>query len=147
MTRRYMLDTDTISFVLRDVGGVSGTLTAHAPSEVCMSSISLGELRFGADKRRSKRLHRLIDTFAETIEVVSFDATAATLFGRVCAGLELKGTPIGTLDTLIAAHALALHVTLITNNTKHFKQVRGLQTQNWLRTTRDQATYPSWLQT
>jgi tRNA(fMet)-specific endonuclease VapC len=97
-----------------------------------LSAISLSELRFGADKRRSKRLHTLIDTFTDTVEVLPFDAAAAAVFGRVCAGLQSKGTPIGTLDTLIAAHALSLKLILVTNNTKHFKQVRGLKTQNWL---------------
>lgn len=130
--RRFMLDTDTISFVLRGQGEAAARLTALAPSEVCLSAISLSELRFGADKRRSKRLHGLIDTFTETVEVLPFDAVAAAIFGRLCAGLEAKGTPIGTLDTLIAAHALSLNLTLVTNNTKHFKQVRGLKTQNWL---------------
>ncbi|HEY2404667.1 MAG TPA: PIN domain-containing protein [Polyangiaceae bacterium] len=130
--RRFMLDTDTVSFVLRGQGDAGAQLTAHAPSQVCLSAISLSELRFGADKRRSKRLHRLIDVFTATIEVVPFDAAAATTFGHVCAVLDSKGTPIGTLDTLIAAHALALNLTLVTNNTKHFKQVRGLKTQNWL---------------
>ncbi len=130
--RRFMLDTDTVSFVLRGQGEAGAQLTARAPSEVCLSSISLSELRFGADKRRSKRLHRLIDTFTATVEVILFDAVAATIFGRVCAALESKGSPIGTLDTLIAAHALSLNLTLVTNNTKHFKQVRGLKTLNWL---------------
>jgi tRNA(fMet)-specific endonuclease VapC len=132
MKRQFMLDTDTVSFVLRGQGEAGAHLTARAPSEICLSSISLSELRFGADKRRSKRLHGLIDTFTATIEVVPYDAAAATIFGRICAGLESRGTPIGTLDTLIAAHAMSLNLTLVTNNTKHSKQVRGLKTQNWL---------------
>jgi len=130
--RKFMLDTDAVSFALRGLGDVGERLTAHAPSEVCLSAISLSELRFGADKRRSKRLHHLIDTFAATVDVLPFDSLAAATFGRVCAALQLKGTPIGTLDTLIAAHAMSLNLTLVTNNTKHFKQVRGLKTQNWL---------------
>ena len=130
--RRFMLDTDTVSFVLRGQGEAGAQLTAHAPSEICLSSISLSELRFGADKRRSKRLHNLIDTFTATIEVVPFDTAAAAIFGRVCAALDSKGNPIGTLDTLIAAHAISLNLVLVTNNTKHFKQVRGLKTSNWL---------------
>jgi len=129
--RRFMLGTDTVSFVLRGQGDAAAQLTAHAPSAVCLSAISLSELRFGTDKRRSKRLHRLIDIFTDTIDVLPFDALAATSFGRVCASLASKGTPIGTLDTLIAAHALSLNLTLVTNNTKHFKQVPGLKTQNW----------------
>jgi tRNA(fMet)-specific endonuclease VapC len=109
--------------------------SAHAPSEICLSAISLSKLRFGADKRDSRRLHRLIDTFTRTIEVVSFDAAAATIFGRICVALESKGTPIATLDTLIAAHAMSLNLTLVTSNSKHFNQVRGLKSQNWLHET------------
>lgn len=127
-----MLDTDTVSFVLRGQGNAGVNLTARAPSQVCISAISLSELRFGADKRRSKRLHRLIDTFTATVEVLSFDASAADAFGGLCAALEAKGTPIGVLDTLIAAHALSLNLTLVTNNSKHFTRVRGLRTENWL---------------
>jgi tRNA(fMet)-specific endonuclease VapC len=97
-----------------------------------LSAISLSELRFGADKRRSKRLHRLIDTFVASVDVIAFDATAAALFGRLCARLESRGKPIGTLDTLIAAHAMALNLVLVTNNTKHLARVPGLKTENWV---------------
>jgi tRNA(fMet)-specific endonuclease VapC len=117
---------------LRGQGDAGVNLTARSPSEVCISAISLSELRFGADKRRSKRLHRLIDTFTATVDVLSFDSSAADAFGGLCAALEAKGTPIGALDTLIAAHALSLNLTLVTNNSKHFTRVRGLRTENWL---------------
>jgi len=127
-----MLDTDSVSFILRGKGAVGANLTAHAPSAVCLSAISLSELRFGAEKRRSRRLHRLIDTFVTTVDVVPFDAVAAALFGRLCAYLDGTGTPIGVLDTLIAAHAMSLHLTLVSNNTKHFTRVKGLKTVNWL---------------
>lgn len=129
--RQFMLDTDTVSFALRGRGSVGSRLVEHAPSQLCMSAVTLGELRFGADRRGSKRLHRLIDTFAVSVPVVPFDAAAAALFGRLCARLESRGKPIGTLDTLIAAHAMALNVTLVTNNTKHFGRVTGLKTVNW----------------
>ena len=129
---RFMLDTDTVSFALRGQGAVGSKLVEHAPSELCMSAISLSELRFGADRRSSKRLHRLIDTFTASVPVVVFDAAAAAFFGRLCARLEARGKPIGTLDTLIAAHAMALDVTLVTNNTKHLRRVPGLKTANWL---------------
>jgi tRNA(fMet)-specific endonuclease VapC len=132
MNRRFMLDTDTISFVLRGEGRAAENLTAHAPSEVCMSALSLSELRFGAERRRSKRLQRLIDVFTATIDVVPFDSAAAGAFGRVCSALESKGIPIGIFDTLIAAHAVSLGLTLVTNNTKHFARVRELKTENWL---------------
>jgi tRNA(fMet)-specific endonuclease VapC len=129
--RRFMLDTDTVSFVLRGQGAAGANLTAHAPSEVCLSAISLAELRFGADKRHSKRLHRLIEAFIGTVDVVPFDAAASAVFGRLCAGLESRGAPVGVVDTLIAAHALSLSLTLVTNNTKHFARIRELKTVNW----------------
>lgn len=135
-SRRFMLDTDTVSLYLRHEGPVVSNLNARRPSEVCLSSIALGELRFGADKRRSRRIHRMIDRFAASIDALPFDSAAAAMFGRVRASLESKGTPIGALDTLIAAHALALDLTLVTNNTKHFSRVDGLRTENWSGETR-----------
>ncbi len=127
----YMLDTDTVSFALRDQGGVATRLLEHRPSELCISSITLAELRYGAEKRRSRKLHRLIGTFVEAIAVMSFDQSAAGRFGAVAAALARRGEPIGTLDTLIAAHALSLRLTFVTNNVRHFTRVPGLATENW----------------
>ena len=127
----FMLDTDTVSFALRGHGQVATRLLDHRPSEICISSITLGELRFGAARRRSRKLHRLIDTFIGAIAVLPFDQAAGDRFGPVAASLAAKGTPIGGFDTLIAAHALAADLTLITNNTKHFDRVDGLRTDNW----------------
>ena len=120
-----MLDTDTVSFALRGQGQVASRLLDHRPSETCISSITLGELRYGAARRRSPKLHRLIDTFIGTISVLSFDQAAADRFGTVAASLAARESPIGGFDTLIAAHALAAGLTLITNNTKHFARVEG----------------------
>ena len=132
MTLEYMLDTDTVSFALRGFGDVAKRLLEHAPSEVCMSAVSFAELRYGADARRSRKLHGLIDTFASAVTVVPFDMDAATQFGAVASKLVRRGTPIGNYDTLIAAHALAVGVTLVTNNTKHFSRVEGLRIDNWV---------------
>ncbi len=97
-----------------------------------MSSITLAELRYGAGMRRSRKLHGLIDAFAEAMAVVPFDRVAADRFGIVAASLARKGAPIGGFDTLIAAHALALRLTLVTNNSKHFDRVAGLRTETWV---------------
>lgn len=128
----FMLDTDTVSFALRGQGRVATRLLDHRPSEICISSITLAELRYGADMRRSRKLHGLIDAFAEAVAVVPFDGVAADRFGTVAASLTRKGAPIGGFDTLIAAHALALRLTLITNNSRHFDRVAGLKTANWV---------------
>ena len=127
----FMLDTDTVSFALRGRGHVASRLLDHRPSEVCISSVTLAELRYGADKRRSRKLHRLIDAFIEAVAVLPLDRAAADRFGPVAASLARRGIPIGTFDTLIAAHALALGLTLVTNNTKHFDRVGGLAVENW----------------
>jgi tRNA(fMet)-specific endonuclease VapC len=130
-SRKFMLDTDTVSYVLRNQGNAAAHLTSHLPSEICISVITLSELRFGAEKRKSRKLHSLIDTFVAAVEPLPFDAVAAAAFGRVRAGLESKGRPIGLLDALIASHALSLDVALVTNNARHFSGVPGLRTANW----------------
>lgn len=127
-----MLDTDSVSFALRGEGLVGARILRERPSALCISSITLAELRYGADKRRSRKLHRLIDTFVESLAVAPFDAGAADRFGNVAVILDRRGTPIGGFDALIAAHALALAVTLVTNSTKHFSRVEGLKSESWL---------------
>jgi tRNA(fMet)-specific endonuclease VapC len=124
----YMLDTDTVSFALRGVGNVGTELLGRAPSEVCISAITLAELRYGAEHRQSKKL---IDAFRGSVAVMPFDEAAAATFGRIAAELTRAGTPIGELDTMIAAHALSLDLTVVTNNTKHFRRVPGLRIENW----------------
>ncbi len=129
---QYMLDTDTVSFALGGRGGVASRLLEHRPSEICISSITLAELRFGAEARRSRKLHRLIDTFVGSVAVVPFDQSAADRFAPVAASLARRGEPIGTFDTLIAAHALSRGLTFVTNNSKHFQRVVGLKIENWV---------------
>ena len=132
MNLEYMLDTDTVSWALRGQGDVATRLLEHRPSQLCISAITLAELRFGADAKGSRRLHGLIDTFTATVEVLPVDRATADRFGRVATALSKRGAPIGTFDTLIAAHALSLGVTLVTNNAKHFQRVAGLKTANWV---------------
>jgi tRNA(fMet)-specific endonuclease VapC len=127
-----MLDTDNVSFALRGEGRVAATILEHRPSELCISSITLAELRFGAERRKSAKLDRAIAVFVGNVAVMPFDAECALTFGRIAADLAEKGAPIGEFDVLIAAHAMTLDVTLVTANVKHFKRVRGLSTANWL---------------
>jgi tRNA(fMet)-specific endonuclease VapC len=129
---RYLLDTDAVSYALRGQGDVASTIKSHRPSELCVSAVTVAELRFGADRKGSRRLHDLIDAFAAAIEVVPFDEGAAAEFGRIGNLLAERGTPIGDFDVLIAAHAVALRCTLVTNNTRHFAKVPGLSLENWL---------------
>ena len=128
---KYLLDTDTVSYALRGEGQVAGRITTHKPSELCISAISLAELRYGAARKGSRRLHALIDTFAGAVEVVAFGEDAALEFGRIGTVLAERGTPIGEFDVLIAAHAASLRCTLVTNNVRHFSKVPGLALENW----------------
>lgn len=127
-----MLDTDTVSYALRGEGRVAARILDHRPSELCISSITLAELRYGAHRRQSVKLHGLIDAFISNIPALPFDDTCAGHFGALAAELAARGTPIGNLDVLIAAHAIAADATLVTNNVKHFARVRALSVENWL---------------
>ena len=126
-----MLDTDSVSFALRGHGNVAAELARRPPSALCVSAISVAELRFGADRRRSRKIHAAIDAFVSGVRVAPFDELAAKRFGVVGSALAATGVPIGQMDTLIASHALALGATLVTNNAKHFSKVRGLRLENW----------------
>ena len=132
MTVSHMLDTNTVSFVFKNQGRVAQRLLSLKPSSICISAITVAELRYGAEKRQSRTLRPLIDRFLAPFTVAPFGAAEAARYGELCAVLERKGTPIGELDTQIAAHALTLGVTLVTNNDRHFSQVAGLQLEDWL---------------
>jgi tRNA(fMet)-specific endonuclease VapC len=129
---RYLLDTDSVSYALRGQGDVGERIKKQRPSELCISAITVAELRFGADRTGSRKLHGLIDVFASALEVAPFDDVAAAEFGRIASLLAERGTPIGEFGVLIAAHAVALRCTLVTNNARHFAKVPGLSLENWL---------------
>jgi tRNA(fMet)-specific endonuclease VapC len=127
-----MLDTDSVSFALRGQGRVGARILEHRPSELCVSSITVAELRYGAYRRKAARLHAAINVFLSNVETLPFDETCADHFGSLAAMLAEHGTPIGDFDVLIAGHAVAVDAILVTNNMKHFTRVRGLKVENWL---------------
>ena len=127
----FMLDTDTVSFALRGVGAVAPRLLEQKRSELCTSAITVAELRFGAYKRASRKIANAIDAFLSGVDVLPFDNAAAERFGSIAATLSKEGEPIGQMDTLIAAHALSVGATLVTNNERHFSKVPGLRIENW----------------
>lgn len=129
---RYMLDADTVSYALRGHGQVGTRLLEHQPSEVCISAITLAELNFGAQAKRSQKIRNAIRRFTSDIAVVPFDEASAERFGVVAAALATRGQPIGLYDTLVAAQALSLGLTVVTNNTRHFSRVPGLAVENWV---------------
>jgi len=126
-----MLDTDIVSFALRGQGQVGATILRHRPSEICVSAITVAELSFGADRRNSSKLREIIARFVASVQVLPFDEACGEHFGAIAAELMRRGTPIGDFDVLIAAHAVSVDATLVTNNVKHFARVRGLRVANW----------------
>lgn len=126
-----MLDTDSVSYAIRGAGHVGERIVTHLPSELCMSAITLAELRFGAERRNSQKLNRSIEAFARNVSVVPFDDDCAAEYGRIGAKLAAMGATIGDIDTMIAAHALALNVTLVTRNERHYSRVPALRVVNW----------------
>ena len=126
-----MLDTDTVSYALRGQGQVAKRLLEHQPSDLCISAITLAELKYGAEAKRSQKIRRAISAFTKDVAVLPFDEASAERFGTVAAALAGRGEPIGVVDTLVAAQALSLGVTVVTNNTRHFSRVPGLAVENW----------------
>lgn len=129
---RFMLDTDSVSYAIRGVGKVGERIVERKPSDLCLSAITLAELRFGVERRKSRKLDQAVTAFLSDIVVVPFDEVCAVTFGRIAAKLAEAGEPIGEADTLIAAHALTLGLTLVTNNERHFRRVAGLKIVSWL---------------
>lgn len=130
---KYSLDSNVcIDYLTGRYPSVVARLQALEPSDLCLSSIVVAELRYGANKSaRPRRNHRILDTLIDEIPCREFDASAASAYGKVRAALERKGRPIGPNDLLIAAHVLSLGLILVSDNLQEFKQVRGLRVENW----------------
>ena len=103
--------------------------------EIGVSSVVAAELAFGVAKSASARNRQALEMFLAPLEVLPFDKAAIWAYGDLRADLERRGEPIGSLDTLIAAHALSVNAVLVTNNTREFSKVRGLQLENWANAT------------
>lgn len=133
---RCMLDTNICIYVIKHKPeSVFRKLNSIDPRDVCISSITYAELVHGVEKSSETERNRVaLSLMLSNIEIVSFDAEAANCYGRIRAELESKGTPIGPLDTMIAAHAQSLGCTLVTNNVREFKRVKDLKIENWTKT-------------
>ena len=132
---RYMLDTDISSYIIRGgYGAVEQHLVKTAPSDLCISAITRAELLCGLKAlSKNHRLHQAVHRFLTIITVLAWGADAADLYAEIKHGLRTGGTPIGEMDMLIAAHAIAADATLVTNNTRHYKRIKlPLILANWM---------------
>lgn len=130
---KVLLDTNICVFIIRKKSKLAlQRLQQYSAGDVCISTVTLAELRYGADKSQNPpKNHAALDAFLTPLEIVEFDAQAANLYGSIRADLENRGLPIGPLDTLIAAHAMNLGLTLATNNVGEFRRVSGLVVEDW----------------
>lgn len=130
---KYMLDTNICIFAIKhrpDV--VIKKILSHEPEELCISAITYAELMHGVEKSMAVGRNRVaLSLFLSPITILDFDGQAAEEYGRIRAALEKKGTPIGLMDMLIASHAKAEGLILVTNNTREFNRVEGLVLEDW----------------
>ena len=129
----YMLDTNICVFLIRKKPPVLlERLQKTSPGDLCLSAITLAELEHGVEKSLyPKRNSNALMYFLSMVEILPFDDRAAREYGKIKTDLQRRGTPIGPLDTLIAAHAKAIEAVLVTNNTKEFVRVDGLRIEDW----------------
>jgi tRNA(fMet)-specific endonuclease VapC len=131
---KFLLDTDACIYVIkRKPPQVLRRFRSHSSGDIGVSSITVAELEYGVQKSQSPEENQCaLQQFLVPLVTANFDPRAATVYGRLRAALEAQGTPIGPLDMLIAAHALSLRVTLVTNNVREFSRIPGLQIANWV---------------
>jgi tRNA(fMet)-specific endonuclease VapC len=128
----YLLDTDTCVDLLRGIRSVIGKLEQLGPEDCAISAITTFELFAGAAKARHPSLETdKIRRLVTVVDEISFDAEAARQAGALRQRLDKAGTPVGPYDLLIAAHALALDLTLVTANTVEFGRISGLRIESW----------------
>jgi tRNA(fMet)-specific endonuclease VapC len=132
----HMLDTDTVSYALRDYGGarVLDKLKALNPGEASVSAMTRAELLYGLKKLPPQhRLHVGVRKFLESVDVLAWQPEAAEFYAEIRHDLTRTGAPIGEMDMLIAAHAIAEDAVLVTNNVRHFKRIKlPLMMTNWM---------------
>ena len=129
--KKYMLDTDTASYIIRGNHSEVSTSFAKCFPNVCISSITYAELNYGAVKSKSLPILKKVHAFCELVECINWDAKAAVDYAKLREELEANGNPIGSMDMLIAASALAVGAILVTNNTAHFSRIKQLKLENW----------------
>lgn len=130
----YMLDTTTCIYIIKNKPEeVIRRFMSHDPDEICIFSVTYSELLYGIEKSAKPIQNRLaLILFLSPISILSYDTAVSEEYGRIRLALERAGTPIGSMDLMIAAHALSKKLIIVTNNTREFERVPGLQVENWV---------------
>lgn len=130
---KYLIDTNICIYIMnkRPVGVIE-KFKQFEISEIGISTITVSELQYGAAKSRYRKKNEVrLEEFLAPLEILSYDQTAARVYGDIRFQLEKHGKPIGPLDLLIAAHALSQNLVLVTNNIKEFNRIKKLKFENW----------------
>jgi len=131
---RFLLDTNVVSDLVRHPRGrIADRIAVVGEEQVCTSIIVAAELRFGTLKKNSPRLTAQLEAILNAIEVLPLGPPVDVVYGELRAALERGGQPIGANDMLIAAHALSLGYTVVTDNDREFSRIQNLGVENWLR--------------
>ena len=129
---RFMLDTNICIYVINKKPSiVLERFRQEAPGSIALSSISAAELAYGVSKSNSDRNREALALFLAPLTLLPFDDSVIWHYGLIRSRLEKQGTPIGPMDTMIAAHALSKGLTLVTNNVREFERVPDLRLENW----------------
>jgi len=129
-----MLDTNIVSDLVRHPHGcIAKRIAEVGEAGICTSVIVAAELRSAAARKASPRLEEQLESVLRAIEVLSFESPADVVYGALRGRLEEIGQPIGANDLLVAAHALALRCSLVTDNGREFARIKALPVENWLR--------------
>jgi tRNA(fMet)-specific endonuclease VapC len=132
MTRRYLLDTNVASYIIKgNVPAVRRRIVKVPMAQLAVSTVTEGELRYGVARRPgAARLQAIVDEFLLRVTILPWDSAAARHYGQIRAVLEREGQPMGNLDMMIAAHALALGAVLVTSD-QAFRRIRNLTVEDW----------------
>ena len=134
MTLRYLLDTNIVSDLMRNPRGrVFDRIAEVGEASICTSLIVAAELRSGATKKNSSRLTARLETVLGALEIINLEAPVDKLYAIIRSDLERMGQPMAGNDMLIAAHALAMDLTLVTDNEAEFARISQLRIENWIR--------------
>ncbi len=131
--KKYLVDTDTCIYIIKKrPRWVFEKFQTLSIGQVCISSVTLAELEYGVKKSQAQDKNKqALEEFILPLFIMPFDKEATSYYGEIRANLERRGTPIGPLDLMIAAHALSLNFVLVTNNVREFARVDNLVIENW----------------
>ena len=130
---KYLIDTDIASNFAKNTSTSLKLKMLENVNDWAISSVTYHELWRGLMQAESERVEQIVTSFLSNVRVIDFDEGDARESGRIHAELIKAGKPIGDADTLIAGQAIANQLVIVTNNTKHFLRVKGLQVENWMK--------------